>query len=203
LTIELVSTADWIFLATAVGTLALAIATFLMAKKTAEAAETSKDLVRLERDQLRQAYLPVVVPVIERLQVAEVRDVAQSGTQLDSGEVRVTVPVANIGVGPALGVDLDIYWLDQVGNRSVAPQPMRIPAKIGGLAPGSSWEMQARFRGLATPPLPFRVSLTYSDTSGIRYLTRGRYFPEEELFRELTVSTLDLATGEPTSTQQI
>jgi len=53
------------------------------------------------------------------------------------------------------------------------------------------------------PPLPFRVSLTYSDTAGIRYLTRGRYFPEEELFRELTVSTLDLATGEPTSTQQI
>jgi hypothetical protein len=38
------SVADWFSLATAVGTLALALATFSMARKTADAAETSQDL---------------------------------------------------------------------------------------------------------------------------------------------------------------
>jgi hypothetical protein len=192
----------WASLITAGGTLVLALATFSMARRTADAAEASTALVALERDQLRQAYLPIVVPVIESLSVSHVADVSE-GIAHRTGEVHVTIPIVNIGVGPAVGVEVDIHWLDQVGGESVAPQPMKIPSKLGGLAPGASWEMNARFRGLATPVLPFLLSLAFGDTAGALYLVEGRYFPGESLFRDLTIRELDSASRSGTPARPI
>jgi hypothetical protein len=97
----------------------------------------------------------------------------------------------NIGLGPALGIRLRIEWLDQDGNPSVAPQPLEIPAKLAGLGAGQRWDIHARYRGLATPPLPFRVELQFGDTFGSGYRVWGRYFPDQGSFSELEFDTLD------------
>jgi len=85
---------------------------------------------------MRQAHLPVVMPVAEELSVAG------SG---DPSVAVVTVPIVNVGLGPALGIGLHIEWLDKNGNPSVAPQPMALPAPVAALGPGRTWNMRARF----------------------------------------------------------
>jgi hypothetical protein len=153
------SATDWFSLATAVGTLALAMATFSMARKTADAAGASRDLLNIERDQLRQGYLPVMVPVIKELRVGQTLPVAEHGENSmiirNDNTTTVFIPVQNIGVGPALGVEVDLYWLDQNGEESVAGQPLRFPTRFGGLPPEGGREVAAKFAGLAAnPPLP-------------------------------------------------
>lgn len=176
---------------TALITAGLAFATFKMARATAKASDAAGqeatatlDLVKLGEQQMRQAHLPVVMPVVEEVSVSES---GQPGARV----AIVAVPILNVGLGPALGITLRIEWLDENGNPSVAPQPMALPSPVAALGSGQRREMRARFRGLALPPLVFRVELEYGDTFGSGYRTTGRYFPEEGVVRDLEMEMLD------------
>ena len=192
-----ISTVDsYASIATALGTLILAIATFQMARKTAAMAEETKssarageleakasnDLVQLQRDQRRDDRLPLVVPITGGLGV----------TSTNTGDVRIGMPVENIGVGPALALYCAFETLDQNGDPTAAGQLLQAPAQRPGLAPGERHEFRVEFgRHPTNPVLPFRVHLEFRDVFGNRYRCFGRFFPAEGRFRELQFQRLD------------
>lgn len=141
--------------------LVLPFVTYKMVRKTADVAETGKlaaqaaaaeadatrRLVELERDQMRDARLPIVMPIAS---------VGVGGTQ--TGEVVMTMPVANIGVGPAIGLRLRLEFRDQNGDPSVAPQPMQM--QQGARAPR---RRAARRFAPRLPRPPHRAATAVSD----------------------------------------
>jgi hypothetical protein len=190
--------------ATAAGTLALAFVTYKMVRKTADVAETGKlaaqaaaveadatrRLVELERDQMRDARLPIVMPIAS---------VGVGDTQ--NGEVVMTMPVENIGVGPAIGLRLRLEFRDQNGDPSVAPQPMQMQQGArAGLGVGQRADLRLVYRGLAIGPLlPFRIELTFADTFGNQFRVVGLSIPEESRYEGLELQALDKA-GMPVAT---
>jgi hypothetical protein len=183
--------------ATAAGTLVLAFVTYKMVRNTADVAETGKlaaqaaaveadatrRLVELERDQMRDARLPIVMPIAS---------VGLGDTQ--NGEVVMTMPVENIGVGPA--------WSS--GTRTATPPSLpsrcrwsreRAPASASGSAPicasstaASPSGRYCRFGSSAPSPIPSATS-SGSSASG----------PDKSRYEGLELQALDKA-GMPVAT---
>jgi hypothetical protein len=178
--------------------------TYLMVRKTGAMVESSEKtataaaneasaalrLAQIEQDQMRDARLPIVLPVTGSLGVSST----------SKGNVQISVRVENIGVGPALALNIRLEMLHQYGDPSVAPQPLQVPTQRPGLAPSTSHEFRAQFRRLPTEPVfPFRVHVEYTNVFGDRYRVVGRFFPDEGIFKELKFQALD-KRGLPVST---
>ncbi len=169
------------------GTLLLAVATFWMARKTAQLSDETRTGIAASATQFRQERMPVVMPVGERPWLDPVRVLNravvmpnQSGghpeppgrlpyfvERGDKGGQVVNVPIENVGAGPALGISAVLLFLDQTGARSVAGQPTNIrQATLPALGTGQLARLRFEYRGLALPPLSFQLRLEYRDGAG-------------------------------------
>jgi hypothetical protein len=102
-------------------------------------------------------------------------------------EARLILPVGNVGTGPALEIEADVFFLDVNGKPSVGCQPFTVRRGVAtALGAGAAVALQSQFRGLAEPMFPFRVTLTYRDAFSGRYDVSGVYFPEEQVYRDLS-----------------
>jgi hypothetical protein len=184
------------------GTLALAIATAVLAWKTRSMANETRELAQETRDgidssavQFRQERMPVVMPLGERRTGEDLR-VVQVGHATATGRIPMTlpyamhggnqgetviVPIENVGAGPALGISGELFFLDQNGAASVAPQPPVVRnASLPALGPGQTRSLRFEYRGLALPLLAFELILTYQDGAGGDYGVRA-VFVEKNL----------------------
>ncbi len=178
------SLTDWFSLGTAIGTLALAAATFYMARRTSALAEETRDGIDASSTQFRQERMPVVMPLGEMLD--RVEEASQGKLPwpryLDEQKqaVRLFVPTENVGAGPAIDISADIFWLDQFGSRSISStQPMVTrSAVLPALGPGGRANLAFEFRGLAVEPMmAFRLTMTYKDGAGGAYKVTADFFP--------------------------
>jgi hypothetical protein len=189
----------------ALATLGLAVATFISARATRKETGATRDaakaaaqeasatlaLVDLGREQMSQAHLPVVMPLVSGFNY---RSAGPQGTLVD-----VFFPVVNVGLGPALGLRLTMEMLDSAGNPSVGSPPQYTPGALAGLGAGDQRDILVTFRNFAVPLLPFRFDLGFKDTFDNRFRVTGRYFPEEAALRELEFQALD-GHGMPVAT---
>jgi hypothetical protein len=138
-------------------------------------AEATARMVDLNRQQM----MPVVMPLADPRSMVEAESLPK---MVENGTL--VLPVANVGAGPAFGIRADFEFLDQLGKPSVAPQPFQdLAATSPVLGAGRSVALRARFRGLAEPILPFRVSLSFVDSSSLLYESSAVYFPAEQAYR--------------------
>lgn len=182
------------------GTLLLAVATFWMARKTAQLSDETRAGIAASATQFRQERMPVVMPVGERTWFDPLRVLSRAvvvpgrpGPEQDPPErlpyyvkqVKdnphvVNVPIENIGAGPALGISGELLFLDQKGARSVASQPSAIrQATLPALGPGQLAWLRFEYRGLALPPLSFRLALEYQDGAGGNYRVTSTFIEAE------------------------
>jgi uncharacterized membrane-anchored protein YhcB (DUF1043 family) len=145
LALEFIDTFDL----TAIGTLALAVATFVSlyfarrALKQAqqqitlgqEQLEQTQREIELSRREVEEAHRPVVVPIADstaRMDVHLAKAPLEKQPQLlERGHL--FVPVRNIGAGPALNVEVSIAFLDDAG--ATGPRPGQTHGRSAGLGP--------------------------------------------------------------------
>lgn len=193
---------DW----TAVGTLALALATFASLHFARRALGQAQEQIRLGQRQLEQtqreielsrreveeAHRPVVVPVI----IAGRPHLAQSVSRgpsdypmrpsvMESG--KLVVPVQNIGAGPALNVVASIERLDDDGGpwRGAIEQQKR--GRATGISSGASVHIEVFYHGWEERR-SFRLTLAYEDLAGKRWATVGDYIGGSRRFEGLAIN---------------
>jgi hypothetical protein len=151
--------------ATAIGTIALAAVTALLAA-------TTRRLAREAGAETRANWQPVVMPHVDE----DVHGIAIEGLSLDERELMLRVH--NIGRGPALSVSM-FLWDESVGEEGGTYRGF---ASSNAVAPNFS--LKFRWRDF-DPPLPSKLAgvgawsllagkITYFDVSSTRYETYVR-----------------------------
>ena len=188
---------DW----TAIGTLALAAATFLSPlfarsalKKTqsqielgqAQLAQTQSE-IELSRREVEEAHRPVVVPLADRRpmeipqeQNRPAKPWASSGT--------LYVPIENVGSGPALDIEAKVELRNAAGQWT---------GTAGGEQLGAAAALGASSRIIVSVTIPslegtpgFQLMLTYSDIAGKEWVTEACYVPNKARFVDLLINPL-------------
>jgi len=142
--------AEW---AVATGTLLLAIATFVLARRARQEAGAVAHQVEVERDQLIAARRPLVLPM----------------AGLDGGTVHPNAQILfkNAGAGPAMNVRGFLWWRDSAGGAS-SLTPLTIAtgdeasAVVLGEGSKPNWENASGF-------------VRYHDLSGLEWQTHYRF----------------------------
>ncbi len=193
---------DW----TAVGTLALAVATFASLYFARRALGQAHEQIRLGQKQLEQtqheielsrreveeAHRPVVVPVAVAhppetvpLPVNKNRTsyplrpcVAEPG--------KLVVPVQNIGAGPALNVVASIERLQDDDESWGGATEQQRPGKVAGISPGAPVHIEILYHGWEQR-WSFRLTVAYEDLAGKRWATVGDYIGGSRRFESVTV----------------
>jgi hypothetical protein len=97
----------------------------------------------------------------------------------------LTVPLENIGAGPALNVEMSIRLLD-VEDRPSAPQ--KTLAAMAGLGKDELVPLQIHAPYLKEHS-NFELTITYDDVAGKGWLTVGRWNVDEGRYTDLTFNT--------------
>lgn len=177
------------------GTLALAVATAVLAWKTRSMANETRDLAAETRNgiavsttQFRQERMPVVMPIAvvsDNASELQMKLPYPRSLDQDKVEVRIFIPIENVGAGPALDIRASLYWLDQNGARSVSStQPFETrKAALPALGPGHEQVLTADFRGLAIAPMmAFRLTISYRDGAGGDYEVEATFYPKTKSY---------------------
>jgi hypothetical protein len=189
--------------ATALGTLALAIATFLslsfarrslgqmqeQIKLGQQQLEQTQREIELSRSEVEEAHRPVVVPIVDS---TAYMDLGADGAgrerrpQLEPGG-RLFLPVENIGSGPALNVEAS------VAGESIADEARtehQTSARVAGLGEG-------HFRALLID-LPFwkelwtfTLTIEYSDVAGKSWRTTALFLRDTGRYEAVTIATCE------------
>jgi hypothetical protein len=192
---------DW----TAVGTLALALATFVSLYFARRALGQAQEQIRLGQRQLEQtqreielsrreveeAHRPVVVPVV----IAGRPHLAQSVSRgpsdyplrpcvMESG--KLVVPVQNIGAGPALNVVASIERLEDDGGPWRGAIEQQTPGKATGISPGAPVHIEVFYHGWEER-WSFRLTVAYEDIAGKRWATVGDYIGGSRRYKHVAV----------------
>jgi hypothetical protein len=186
---------DW----TAVGTLALAAATFISLYFARRALNQAQQQIRLGQEQLKQtqheielsrreveeAHRPVLVPVADSTQDMQLG--ASYGTVPRKPVYRaggqVFVPVQNIGSGPALNVEAQIALPDD--KQQAGPMPGQSPARRPGIREATWALLTITISGLGevVEPYPVFVLLVdYDDVAGKHWRTTAVYTQDSERY---------------------
>jgi hypothetical protein len=194
---------DW----TAVGTLTLAVATFVSLffarnalKKTqaqielgqAQLKQTQQE-IELSRKEVEQAHRPVLVPVADTNQDKAVGNTIRSGPQVLLGGV-LGVPVQNIGSGPALRIEAAIEPINPIEGGPWGGLP--IARIVPGMGVSELFVLEFTLRGIGEVPA-FNLALTYEDVAGNRWTTAGHWMRQPGVYTDLTITALE--QGPPTS----
>jgi hypothetical protein len=178
-------------LALAVVTLALAVATFWMVKLTRRALTQNRDEIALSRREVEEAHRPVVVPLADFRVIEfvgpEGRAVLPAVPAVEEG--RLFVPVENVGTGPALDLEAAVELLNSAGGWSGAAGGEQ-PGAAMALRSSSRILMEARIHGL-TGITGFRLTLSYRDVAGKKWITRAKYVPDRDRYEDLAMMTVD------------
>jgi hypothetical protein len=118
---------DW----TAVGTLALALATLILATATLWAVyltrrslSQTQEEIALSRREVEEAHRPVIVPLADPrlIRMAGATSMGKPAAQPAVHTTgQLTVPIENIGTGPALRVEASIELLSNKGDLVTSP----------------------------------------------------------------------------------
>ena len=176
----------------------------------AKEASASLDAISLTRVQMRRGQMPVVVPMEsthgrseedglpKALSIREGDIETLSEDPIPGSEVVVVVPIQNVGSGPALDLRASVEFLDAEGHMSPAGQPLFVRWRLLCARVGSAAALRFRYRGLAVPVLPFRVSLGFFDTYGAGYESAATSFPEAMVYRDFVFrAPAELEPGSP------
>lgn len=175
----------------AVVTSALAAATFWMVKLTRRTLGQSQDEIALSRREVEEAHRPVLIPLadsryLEVVAAGIVAPLAAGPFIHEDGQL--TVPIENIGTGPAVQVLVSVEVLNEHGGPTQLPS---MPAKIAGVKALGSVAPVIRVGGEIAKTPDFRLTLAYEDVAGKRWVTRARYtaYPVLSRYEDLTIST--------------
>jgi hypothetical protein len=176
---------------TAIGTLALALATFVslfFARRSINQTQTAIELsqaqltqtqeeITISRQEVEQAQRPVVVPVGDnrRMEVTGPGLGDTQATPVVYGTGRLLVPVENIGAGPALRLVASVKSLDEAGNPSGAPIGPQTPAQVAGLGTGVIMPLDIAVHGWQPGEINFQVDIEYEDVAGQAWKTTGQF----------------------------
>jgi hypothetical protein len=190
---------DW----TAIGTLALAAATFVslyFARRSlgqmqqqiklgqAQLAQTQRE-IELSRSEVEEAHRPVLVPIVDS---TSYMDLGADGAnrerrpQLESGS-HLFVPIENIGSGPGLNVEASVSGTSIPDEARTEHQTS---ARVAGLGEG-------HFRALLIE-LPFwkelwsfTLTIEYSDVAGKGWRTVAQFLRDTGRYDAVAISSCE------------
>lgn len=175
---------------TAIGTLALAVATFASLIFARRALNQTQREIELSRREIEEAHRPVLVPLADSRRMNDV--VTTYGHLTAEPAVRrrdnLTVPIENIGTGPALRVEASVQMLNPDGGPTGVGTGGMEPAVVAGIKASGSVAPTIKIRGLAEVP-GFWLTLTYEDVAGKGWITKTRYIASEARYTDLTIET--------------
>lgn len=174
LAITVTTAAVW----TAIGTLALAVATFVSLffarsalKKTQDQielgqqqlAQTQRE-IELSRSEVEEAHRPVVVPVVDKTFV----DLGADGQPEKRPQVlrdgKLLVHVENVGPGPALNVEAWASLLDEAGHPSTGSSGPQVSARVAGIGPHADTPLLIQVHNWTGTP-NFSLRVDYEDVA--------------------------------------
>ncbi len=180
---------------TAIGTLALAIVTVVLAVIGWRALKQTQSEIELSRRDVEEAHRPVVVPIIDpvgRFQIEEEQWVPAKPWM--RGEVLI-VPVQNIGSGPALAVRVSVTPREDGGGVSATWEEKRFFGVAPGIGVSVTVPVEIEIPTLQEVP-SFEVWVTYGDVAERRWLTVARYVHSRGRYEEDSIKTL-VEDGQP------
>jgi hypothetical protein len=174
---------------TAIGTVLLALATFVSLLVARRALKQTQDEIELSRAEVEQAHRPVVIPIVDhqRMELGQLGTM-ERGPRVADGNVLI-VPVENIGAGPALRLEARATPIDASGAPSPAPDGPQTPAEIAGLGKGSFAPLEIGVHRLAIG-VSFELTVTYEDVADKRWETRGRWSAERSRYVDVRIAPL-------------
>jgi hypothetical protein len=185
---------DWTAIGTlalAGTTLALAAATFWTVRLTRLALKQGRDEIVLSRREVEEAHRPVLVPLADSrfMDITGTRGSGRpSARPAIYAEGLLTVPIENIGTGPALRIEATVELMKD-GDIDIVKT-----AVIAGLRAAGSVAPTVYGHGLAEVA-SFSLTLTYEDVAGRRWATTARYIETRDLYEDLTVDPLPRAVA--------
>jgi hypothetical protein len=178
---------------TAAGTLALALLTLITLIVNGFALRQTRRAIQLSRQEVEEAHRPVLVPLADSrpIDITGYSGVGRASAQpAVPGESQLTVPIENIGTGPALRVEATVELLNDEGGPSAAGTGGMTLALLTGVKASGSVVPLIRVHGLAGLT-SFWLTLTYEDVAGKGWITKARYIKTLSRYEDLTVNTLD------------
>lgn len=155
-----------------------ALATFVLAGLTlaavivgGKALTKTQSAIDLSRREVEEAHRPVVVPLVDGLHA--------DGDWL-------FVPIKNIGLGPALDVEVGATLRDDAGNYTEAAGPERIGA-VAGLGVSDVRPIEIRIPHLGAMP-NFDVRVMYSDVAEKPWVTTAKYLRADGRYTGLRIT---------------
>lgn len=193
--------------ATALGTLALAAATFaslIFARRSlgqmqqqiklgqAQLGQTQAEIA-LSRREVEEAHRPVVVPVVVARPSSMASVSASSLTAPERprlvGDGVLGVPIKNIGSGPALNITAGVLRLNADGSTWNGPIEPQTPGIIAGLGKEAVVPIEIRAHGWEER-WDFGLTIIYKDVAGKCWETVCRYVAARRRFEDVTVKPL-------------
>jgi hypothetical protein len=104
------------------------------------------------------------------------------------GEGQLTVPIENIGTGPALRIEATVELLNEDGGPSAAGTGGVTLASLTGIKASGSVVPMIGVHGLSGLP-GFWLTLTYEDVAGKGWLTKARFIASLGRYEDLTINT--------------
>jgi hypothetical protein len=165
---------DW----TAIGTLGLAVATFVSLffarsalKKTQDQIELGQQQlgqtqreIELSRSEVEEAHRPVIVPVVDKTFV----DLGADGKPEKRPQIlrdgKLLIHVENVGPGPALNVEASASLLDEAGHPSTGSSGPQVPARVAGLGPHADAPLLIKVHNWTNMP-NFALRIEYDDVA--------------------------------------
>src|ERR1700680_4075088 len=175
---------DW----TAVGTLALTVATFvslffarIALKKTQDQielgqqqlAQTQRE-IELSRSEVEEAHRPLIVPVLAKTFV----DLGADGKYEKRPQVlrdgKLLIHVENVGPGPALNIEAWASLLDDAGHPSAGSSGSQFPAQAAGLGPHTDTPLLIQAHNWTGTP-NFSLHVEYDDVASNGWRTDSMF----------------------------
>jgi len=169
----------------------LAAGTFLSVKLGKDALAQTQEDIKVNRQEVEEAHRPVVVGLADRRKLTSISTEMPADipctpyAHTDDGHL--TVPIENIGAGPALAVEATISLRNDDGG----------PAGLGGASEAALAALRADGRlplvfaihGLRGGPAPgFELRMTYRDVSGQSWCTADVFVPNKGTYRGPTIT---------------
>jgi hypothetical protein len=156
------NTFDW----TAVGTLALALATAVALVLGWLTLRQTRSEIALSRREVEEAHRPVVVPVADDRVIGQLLAKPQVRNRKE-----LFIPIENIGAGPAL----DLWAKVKIADSDEAQRQ----AIIAGLGVNRLLPLWIVLHGRrdVSPEDGFHLTVTYADVSGKEWITYGYWTP--------------------------